>query len=190
VDRIENFRLWRTYANKLAEIAEVTPASVQPAWTTYGTAQATVLAAQKRELLAGGKLSAAAEEVLAFHGTTEKIARLIAESGFDFRSARNGLYGLGTYLSTQSCKSHQYTKRGSPEEHTVILARVVLGRPYVTKSALGDTVRKPPDGHDSVIANPGQMAGHPNNHQEHQELVVFDNAQVFPCYVVRYTAPG
>ncbi|OLQ13381.1 hypothetical protein AK812_SmicGene2619 [Symbiodinium microadriaticum] len=47
-----------------------------------------------------------------------------------------------------------------------------------------DLVEKPdPEGHCSVIANPGAMKGHPHGQQFHREFVVFDGAAVYPEYI-------
>merc|ERR1711879_822175 len=120
-------------------------------------------------------------------------AEAIVRYGFDFRKSHPGMYGDGVYFAFEACKSHQYTclkcntfcicqsvPKGadaseSKRERTMIIARVALGDPYFAKSTLSK-VRHPPerscgDGlHDSVIANPGPMQGHPGKKQNHQEF--------------------
>lgn len=126
-------------------------------------------------------------ESVLFHGTTWDIAKEIAIEGFDSRVARDGLYGKGTYLACQSCKSAQYSKDAGMK--TMIIARVVLGQPYYVESADRTLVRPPGNGQrrcDSVIARAGRMPGHPRNFQDHMEFVVFEQAQVYPEYIVRY----
>ena len=73
----------------------------------------------------------------------------------------------------------------------MIVARVALGDPYYALEALRDH-RRPPQRdsgsglHQSVVANPGRMANHPKRRQAHQEFVIFDVAQAYPCFVVQY----
>jgi len=73
----------------------------------------------------------------------------------------------------------------------MLLARVALGRIHPARKVLTGRVLKPPALQgmpcDSVVANLGPMDGHPKNHQDHQELVIFDRAQAYPCYLVYYT---
>ena len=73
---------------------------------------------------------------------------------------------------------------------TVIVAR--LGDPFYIKKVLKG-IRRPPKRcfdhglHDSVVANPGPMFGHHDpDGQGHQEFVIFDAAQAYPCFVVQY----
>merc|ERR1712129_485548 len=101
----------------------------------------------------------------------------IAVEGFDFRLSRAGLYGHGTYFSSQACKSHQYTS-DDDQCRTVIISRVALG-----DAALAEEVdrecRRPPlrSGTsrrcDCIVANPGPMPGDHAGVQTHQEFVIF-----------------
>jgi len=126
-------------------------------------------------------------EVLLFHGTC--VAEAIAIEGFDFRLARRGMYGKGTYFSTQSCKSNQYTGSSSPR--TIVISRVILGTPHFAQTADKNLVQPPsvPGSgqlHDSVLVKPGQMLGHPHGQQAHTEFVIFDFAQAYPEYILEY----
>ena len=40
--------------------------------------------------------------------------------------------------------------------------------------------------HDSIVVYPGLILGHHNQHQVHQEYVIFDREQAYPAYVVQY----
>jgi hypothetical protein len=139
------------------------------------------------------------QEKWLFHGTSYSKADGIIMDGFDHRLCRRGMYGAGTYFTSQSCKAHQYTcdkhpnsSCSCPVERTMIVARVALGDVHYTKRTLGENQRKPPtrpggSHFDSVIANPGQMQGHRRNLQDHQEFVIFDKGQAYPAYVIQYT---
>merc|ERR1711968_391645 len=99
---------------------------------------------------------------------------------------------MGSYFASESCKSHQYTcshhKGGCDckEIRIMLLARVALGDPYYA-TEVDKTLRRPPQReqssrlYDSIIANPGPMAGHQRGYQDHQEFVIFDKAQAYPA---------
>ena len=98
--RNENPTLWKTYVRRKADIPErhrghntsVTP--LNPG-------------------IVGGHecLDAPTNEWYLFHGTSEDVAEIIAQNGFDERLANmGGLYGAGVYFAEEACKSHQYTR--------------------------------------------------------------------------------
>eukprot|EP00438_Fugacium_kawagutii_P003640 Skav224210 [mRNA] locus=scaffold939:965398:965733:- [translate_table: standard] len=109
------------------------------------------------------------------------------------------MYGAGVYFACAACKSHQYTCKHNardPEgERTLIIARVALGDAYVAAETRMD--RRPPvrsdasgsaaGTYDSIVVKPGIIQGHHSSCQIHQEFVIFDREQAYPCYVVRYT---
>ena len=76
-------------------------------------------------------------EILLIHGTTlDKIER-IAHFGFDERLAReSGLYGQGVYFTNQSCKSLQYSGADRDSTGCFIIARVILGHPFLAQGPL------------------------------------------------------
>ncbi|CAE7898453.1 Poly [ADP-ribose] polymerase 3 [Symbiodinium microadriaticum] len=127
---------------------------------------------------------ASVNEVFLFHGTSTSNIHSIVAHGLDFRLANTGFYGQGTYFASQSCKSWQYCCRSCGDEaRYMIIARVSLGKPHYTKEV--ERNRKlPPKGFDSVVANPGPMAGHHSAVQSHQEFVIFDRYQAFPEFLV------
>lgn len=125
-------------------------------------------------------------EVMLFHGAS--VAESIAVEGFDYRLAKQGFYGKGTYFSTQACKAHQYAV-SSPR--TIMISRVTLGNPHFA-TAVDKTMVRPPNvpgstkRHDSVIVKPGPMRGHPHGEQTHTEFVIFESAQAYPEYILEY----
>ena len=125
---------------------------------------------------------ASVNEVFLFHGTSTSNIHSIVAHGFDFRLARTGFYGQGTYFASQSCKSWQYCPL-SDEVRYMIIARVSLGKPHYTQRVERDG-KLPPTGFDSVVANPGPMAGHHHTVQSHQEFVIYDRCQAFPEFLV------
>ena len=111
-------------------------------------------------------------EFCLFHGTLHEHVDSICEGGFDERVSKlEGLYGGGVYFAEDSCKAHQYAKRGG----CVFLCRVVLGDVYYTKSKMAG-VRRPPKNKDSVVAD----------YNKHREFVVYDRHQVYPVFILYY----
>ncbi|CAK9084155.1 unnamed protein product [Durusdinium trenchii] len=110
------------------------------------------------------------------------------------------MYGEGVYFASAACKAHQYTcedhKSGCccKRERTLIIARVALGDAYVTRETRKKERRPPVRNcafgitYDSIVVNPGPFQGHhnPNSIQVHQEFVLCDREQAYPCYVVQY----
>ena len=75
-----------------------------------------------------------------------QIVRQIVREGFDDRLGRRNSYGRGVYVTTESCNVNQYI-----EEGCIILARVVLGHPFVDTAAMLDEPRPPAvPGHDAL----------------------------------------
>ena len=153
----------------------------------------------------GEALAEDVDEKILLHGTSWESANDIVQNGFDNRISHRCLYGDGVYFASEACKSHQYTCHlpGSTHrsgcncrhERTLIIARVALGDPYLAREVAEHRPerRRPPvksgkQGvtYDSIIVNPGPIRGHPQREQVHQEFVLFDREQAYPCFVVQY----
>lgn len=74
-------------------------------------------------------------------------------------------------LSPFSWKSNAYTLPNTNGERKMFIVLCCSGKPYVHN---GQQFRKPPDGFDSV-KSPDDV-----------ELVVYDNDQVYPEYLITY----
>ena len=138
------------------------------------------------------------DEKILLHGTSWNNAASIVGNGFDHRTSRRGMYGDGVYFASAACKCHQYTCEdhnsccSCSHQRTLIIARVVLGDAYRAKETRFHE-RRPPVKHsilgatyDSIVVNPGLVKGHHQLKQIHQEFVIFDREQAYPCYVVQY----
>ena len=91
------------------------------------------------------------------HGTSK--AEDIAAQGFDDRMNRRALYGIGVYLTIESCKAAQYSEGG-----TIIVTKALLGHPYMAQGPMETHLRRPNvEGmdvpHDSTIVAPGPPNG-------------------------------
>ena len=72
--------------------------------------------------------------------------RQIVREGFGDRLGWCNSYGRGVYVTTELCNIKQYS-----EEGCIILARVVLGHPFVDTAAVLDEPRTPAvPGHDAL----------------------------------------
>ena len=72
---------------------------------------------------------------------------------------RRALYGIGVYLTIESCKAAQYSEGG-----TIIVTRALLGHPYMAQGPMETHLRRPNvEGmdvpHDSTIVAPGTPNG-------------------------------
>ena len=199
VHRIENFRLWHRYRARLAAMRQdhaVNNISVKPAAIDLdGTGQ--IMTISQSILDCGEALAADLDEKILLHGTSYGNADAIVQDGFDNRASNCfSMYGAGVYFSCAACKSHQYTcevHRGGCNcevERTLIIARVALGDASLATETRYEE-RRPPERsaggtYDSIVVHPGQIKGHHKHRQVHQEYVVFDREQAYPCYVVQY----
>merc|ERR1712224_1071677 len=126
-----------------------------------------------------------------WHGTAAVSAEKCAKQGLDERLAASGLYGAGIYFAEQSCKSHQYTRKGltSSGEHCMFYMRVALGNPHITGAMLQQRRMEdidPSGKTDCVIATKGPVAGHFAGRQEHTEFIVYDRYQCYPEFIIYY----
>ena len=180
--RVENGPLWSMY--------EVKKAMLKKEYADSGMTVPSLSRKAKQPWLPSVELSADVNELLLFHGTSEATAMTIASHGFDERVAHlGGLYGAGSYFSDNSCKSHQYSRKGVPTargEHVLLVCRVTMGWPLFTTTSHRNE-RRPPQNpsiqsgmrpFDSIFANFGS--------KHHNEFVVYDRSQAYPEYVVYY----
>merc|ERR1712062_441127 len=108
-------------------------------------------------------------EVLLLHGTTPEKAEHIAAQGFDERLAE--LDGHGIYFSAEACKAAQYCG----DSGCIIVARVVLGHPFLAKGPM-PTHRSAPEVEDG------------SGQQSHSGFVVpCADSQAYPELIIRFT---
>ncbi len=132
-------------------------------------------------------------EFYLFHGTSSEMAEVICKHGFDERMAQlTGLYGDGSYFAINLQEPPVFL---SEREHFKLCdARLSLcnGITLLHFHVTHKFERRPPDNgttpgkpFDSIFA---QHAIGRAGQQHHNEYVVFDLNQVYPEYIVRYTA--
>jgi len=134
VHRVENARLWRSYAHRRAEIIGANPG--QDARTDVSTWKPwwqTELHQDKR-----------ANEVFLFHGTKPGLEKIIASAGFEERVCNlGGLFGAAIYLAENSSKSDEYCESDQSNSCVMFLTRATLGSSVATKTK-HNNIRRPP----------------------------------------------
>lgn len=114
-----------------------------------------------------------------FHGTRTVVPTEIINDkrGFDFRCARDGMWGAGIYFAVKasySDKNYAYKVPGESCKQ-LLLARVLTGK---SKDLAPDrTLRKPPAEYDTVT---GTTNGS-------RVYVVYDHEKAYPAYLITYT---
>jgi hypothetical protein len=122
-----------------------------------------------------------------FHGTNPSSAMSILKTGFVLDhagSATGTMYGAGVYMAECSSKSDEYGRDDGgntyPSLNALLLCRSYVGTPYVVDSA-GDRCREALNmGCDCVCGDRESKAG------TYREFVFFDEAQLYPEYVLIY----
>mmetsp|Transcript_110878 Transcript_110878/g.300923 ORF Transcript_110878/g.300923 Transcript_110878/m.300923 type:complete len:750 (-) Transcript_110878:237-2486(-) len=122
-----------------------------------------------------------------FHGTNPSSAMSIMKTGFVLDhagSATGTMYGAGVYMAECASKSDEYGRDDGgntyPGLNALLVCRCYVGKPLVVDSA-GDRCQEARDqGFDCVCGDRETKAG------TYREFVFFDEAQVYPEYVVIY----
>eukprot|EP00929_Paragymnodinium_shiwhaense_P069830 TRINITY_DN35261_c0_g2_i1.p1 TRINITY_DN35261_c0_g2~~TRINITY_DN35261_c0_g2_i1.p1 ORF type:complete len:2747 (-),score=615.84 TRINITY_DN35261_c0_g2_i1:144-8384(-) len=125
-----------------------------------------------------------------WHGTGEAGVKGITDADFDMvraGSATGSMFGRGLYFAESCMKADEYTQKDSRGFLPVLLCRVVLGRcnhcdarhPADLSSELEASCKS--GEYHSVIGDREAVVG------TYRELIVFDNDQVYPEFVIWYS---
>lgn len=179
VQRVEHSARWLEYIAQREEIRKGMNnecLTVEPPVYTVSEARgpdADIPSSERLELDTG------VNEVYLWHGTSTEHVDQIIENGFKPSSRELLRYGPGIYLAENSCKAFQYccTQEGI---FAAFLCRVVLGTPYTCTHSQRSVVQ--PEGYNSVLAA--------SSNQVHREFVIQNPTQVYPEYVVFFSAPA
>jgi len=114
--------------------------------------------------------------------------------GLDLYRRTNSLfYGRGAYFSDTAAycdENYAFVEAGqsvSPPHRELILARVLCGRVKEYGETKARELAFPPEGFDSVRGGPHKFNA--RGVASCNMTVVYDRAQVYPQYVVRYCTP-
>ena len=172
IERILTQRLQNKYLVELADIAGLTG--------QYPRDKLTFVDALRVQSCDGID----ANEFLFYHGAPSGIIEQLQLSGLDPRRGGENagkLFGVGTYLATNSSKSDIYTKPSAAGERCVLVVRAALGEPHRTAVPM-PKANKPPDRSDgrgplnSVVALTHAQGGC----VEHPEYIVYKETQTLP----------
>ncbi|XP_008569713.1 PREDICTED: poly [ADP-ribose] polymerase 12, partial [Galeopterus variegatus] len=127
----------------------------------------------------GGK---AVDERQLFHGTSSSFVDAICQQNFDWRvcGLHGTSYGKGSYFARDAAYSHHYCQSDT-QSHVMFLARVLVGE-FVRGSAC--FVRPPAKEGQSNIFYDSCV----NSVSDPSIFVVFEKHQVYPEYLIQYSA--
>jgi hypothetical protein len=118
----------------------------------------------------------------------------IREQGLDFRTANSGVLGQGLYFSPDPDLAHHYTDEdvpadfaGDQTEHTMLLCRVLLGKPCRVQGELREQ-RRPLNGCDSHFSKLACHARIAECDADHWAFCIYDNHHCYVEFEVAYTA--
>ena len=126
----------------------------------------------------------------------------ILQVGFKKNKCRRGRfqrYGAGIYCSSVSSKANDYVKCSLPDysypaaSHksgagaghkslckVMIVSKVLVGHVYPSSQNITN-LTAPPAGYDSVRGVPGPVLNY-------DEVIVYDDAAILPCYIILYSS--
>lgn len=137
--------------------------------------------------LPGPPLAANVNEKIMFHGTSPIASETIATTNFQTKMAGSStgtLYGRGIYASDNCTKGDEYAAADKDGIHTMLVCRAVLGRIHYTAEVKPDPRQCEElcmsGVFHSVLGDRRKCRG------TFREFVVFDDAQVYPHYIVKY----
>jgi hypothetical protein len=132
-------------------------------------------------------LDSNAHEEFLFHGTNDEAAASITKGDFLVNLAGSNagtLYGKGVYLAESVSKSDEYTKENGQGERCILVCRATLGAVSYTDEvapdvdALVESCTKGP--YHCVLGDREKCRG------TYREIIVYDDDQVYPEYVIWY----
>lgn len=194
VDEVANTDLWNAYTIKRAQVVQSIDGRRDCPWIRPVAPGNKFM---ERVIVGLGfveaQLDNLANEVLLLHATSESNAKHIARKGFDCVAERH-LFGTGVVMTTDACKAVQQCSFG--DNGCIIVARVVLGHPFVAQGPIENHERPPLAStygvpHDSIIAHPGitngQIKGKGKGKQTHCDFVVPRGNQSYPGLIIHFT---
>jgi len=133
------------------------------------------------------RLDSDANEAFLFHGTNDFAAGKITRGDFLVNLAGSNagtLYGKGVYLAESVSKSDEYTQENSNGERCILVCRATLGFVNYNDEIAPDVeklVKSCTDGpYHCVLGDREKCRG------TFREIIVYDDDQVYPEYVIWY----
>eukprot|EP00929_Paragymnodinium_shiwhaense_P077012 TRINITY_DN39637_c0_g1_i3.p1 TRINITY_DN39637_c0_g1~~TRINITY_DN39637_c0_g1_i3.p1 ORF type:complete len:1911 (-),score=346.02 TRINITY_DN39637_c0_g1_i3:609-6341(-) len=188
---VQNATAWSDYAKTRQRLAEDAPALLLDRDVITRDVEEPAV----REFLeasAGGALEEGAHERWLFHGSSSVAVASITDSEFriDLAGSHRGtLYGNGVYFAECCSKADEYAEADSEGYCSLLVCRVSLGKILVNAERQPDrktlmnqlrVFRDDQQGFDSVCGDREAAV------QTFREFIVYDNAQVYPAFIVTY----
>ena len=185
VERIQRPRMWAIYASKREFVRSRYDIDAQVSTLT--------------DLDWMTDLDPSVNEKYLMHGTKPNAVETISKHGFEERISSDGLFGHGSYFAEASSKSDEYIVPDAQGLCYIFLARVVLGKPFVT-TQMHKGIKRPPcvkghfdadvrcdhDRYDSILAEvdspryPGALL------KRYREFVVYDKGLTYPEFLISF----
>lgn len=187
VQRLEHHALWKRYVEKRRRVQlqrhnSVTPISAMPGSGDCKTTKAL-------GGLVHSRLNADLNELYLFHGSNPAGVLGIGQHGFDLKmsgDATGCMFGPGAYFAESSSKCDEYAKEDPSGlfsgKCALLLCRVVCGELFRTEESDVSTLRTAlaTGEFDGVLGDRETAVG------TYREFVVYDDAQVYPEYIIIY----
>jgi hypothetical protein len=186
--RCEDSKMWQRYREKQLEMAAKRPQGFSMLASLRGSGEAKTTKSLNQTFRA--RLDPAINELYLFHGTTPAGAFGIRENGFMMSKAGSNvgtMFGRGAYLAEASSKCDEYAQSDDTDLYrglyAAILCRVSMGEMfYITESNIAAIDEALSSGeYDSVLGDREAPVG------TYREFVAFDEAQIYPEFVLLYT---
>jgi len=187
VIRVEDSTLWKQYVDRREEIKgqrvnQLPLQKFDPPLLTDSTVE-------KYADKAFAPLESDYNECYLWHGTYVRAALSIAQNDFNISKAgdnKGTMYGKGVYMAESCTKADEYATddpRGFYEGvYAMVLCRVTMGKWFYTTKRDEDAGDNTTSGeYDSTLGDRAKSVG------TFRELVVYDQRQVYPEYVVMYS---
>mmetsp|Transcript_167380 Transcript_167380/g.296366 ORF Transcript_167380/g.296366 Transcript_167380/m.296366 type:complete len:570 (+) Transcript_167380:83-1792(+) len=178
--RSENYKAWAAYYMKRRHI--------KSASTGEGFVQFEARTGKATEFCNRHQLDDHCNEWLLFHGTNQKAAESICETGFTTKtagSATGTLYGKGIYFAESITKADEYAREDAQGVCCALVCRVVGGRVLYNHDAVPNAKRLQSavlsGAYDSVLGDREN-----SKKKTFREFVMFDHDQVYVEYVIFY----
>jgi hypothetical protein len=192
VQRVENRKLWQSYAEAKAAVKGMRSHKCTPLSRLNGGGVATTEHMKAHGLGLVGELDATVNEAFLWHGTSPSGMQAIAKGGFkmDLAGSHAGtMYGPGAYFAECSSKSDEYGRDDKDGIYSglncLLLCRVVLGEPMPIQVA-GTSVHETIE----VAMNSGAWNSVLGDRQAavgtYREFVVYAEDQVYPEFAIIY----
>ncbi|CAE7240864.1 Tnks, partial [Symbiodinium necroappetens] len=184
IQRVEDSALWQKYSDRRARIAlktdEVTQLEDLPGSGSCKTTRSL------GDLNA--RLDSSINELYLFHGSSPAGVLGIGSSGFNLDLAGSSagmMFGPGAYFAEASSKGDEYASEDPSGlfagKCAMLLCRVVCGELFRVEAADPRLVQSSRTGrYDGTLGDREHAAG------TYREFVVYDQAQVYPEYVIIY----